>query len=89
MVKFSVRPPPPIQAAHNATAASRLLDLMKRVDQKVADLMAADALKGEKQDSAGHKQDSAGHGDRSSSINSGLKRLTQVSFGNWRLTVDG
>ena len=63
----------PIMAAHNATAASRLLELMKRVDEKVADLMAADALKEGK---AGGE----GGGRQSSSINNGLKRLAQVGF---------
>ena len=68
-----VKPPlmSPFQAAHNATVASRLLELMKRVDEKVADLMAANALK---EGRAGGEEG----GRQSSSINNGLKRLAQV-----------
>ena len=73
---------PLLQAAHNATAASRLLQLMKRVDEKVADLMAADALK----EGKGRDQ---GSESRSSSINSGLKRLAMASQTYWWLVVGG
>ena len=51
---------------------------MKRVDEKVADLMAANALK---EGRAGGEEG----GRQSSSINNGLKRLAQVGYLDARL----